>query len=744
VNAQLRDRAQLGLFDLHTRQGSAPSPVALFRGSSRLEYQNQNVKLLRAVQDEVTRAAYRLLWVDDSALEVFASDPAALCIAVLTNRDGTHALPIRHLLAQQAVVDRDAGMLFLELVVGPFVDVGDDFNTSVNAWHHGPGAPPECFATAWFAPETQLDEVRGQEALPAWRRAVDFITGHWNFSSSVFLRPADGLDGDKSGPVVTGTRQGQRMTLQLASYNPHMRTSDLESHRLSIQQEGALADVADPPALERDGFIEVGLRGLEPGELQLRVSVEPDPHLSTYIPFKVLVDPTDDMHPTRTRVMGHEWQTCLDGLASQLHDSPDLQYGVLQLLERVFPKDPYLLFHRGKVHYERNEFAEARLLFGQALAIHASPRILAWDLFAALRRGDTEDASEVVARLDLSHHDLFDQLVEVVRLLPEPTALTFINSAGLVFGEDKTNRLYAAASENLQTEDGLLEVATALATTQPATAFELLLDPATQQESWHRARELLLDLAKDVGRRHEVAHIARQLLLLDDNGPARTQHRLHSFGHLLDPRSRLDVLLENAGRLLGAAGGEADASLLAGVELLLEAFDTALKLGDFLIAKEILARAYANGAEDLIPTELEPRGEQLQRTLEAMRKLEVGSAEYQHRLVVNLRPHVTGLDLVILGGATPREDILELARDLGARDAMWLTSTPGSPISESRLQAKQGEHLLVVAFEWKMGHLSDGIRDRLRRNGTPVLWAHNVGVGSFLDALRRHFEVEVT
>lgn len=743
-DVQHRGRAQLGLFDIHTRQGSTPAPVALFRGSSRLEYQNQNVKLLRAVQDEVTRAAYRLLWVDDSALEIFTSDPAALCIAVLTNPEGTHALPIRHLLTQQAVVDRETGMLYLELVVGPFVDVGDGFDTSVDAWHQGPGAPPECFVTSWSAPETQLDEVRGQEALATWRRAIDFITEHWDFDGSIFFRPVESLEGEQSGPVVTDARQGKRTTLSLASYNPHMVTANLDQRRLSIQQEGALADIADPPQLERDGFIEISIRCLEPGDLQLRVSVEPDPHLSTYIPFRLHVEQADEIHPTRTRVMGHEWQACLDGLATQLQDDPDLQYGVLELLERVFPKDPYLLFHRGRIHYERQEFAEARRLFGQALAVHASPRILAWDLFAALRRGDTQDASDVVARLDLSHHDLFDRLVDVVRVLPETTALTFINAAGLVFGEDKTNRLYAAASDNLETEEGLIEVAMALATTRPTAAYEMLLEPATQRTSWHRARELLLDLAGDVGRRHEVANIARQLLLADDEGPARTSQRLRSFGHLLDPRSRLDVLLENAGRLLGATGDEAGASTDAGVELLLEAFDGAMRLGDLLVAEEILVRAYANAAEELIVAELESRRERLQRTLDVMRRLEEGSAEYQHQLVVNLRQHAAGLDIVILGGATPREDILELARDLGVRDATWLTSTPQSPISEARLQVKQSDNLLIVAFEEKMGHLSTGLRDRLKRNGIPVLWAHNVGVGNFLDALRRHFEVEVT
>lgn len=739
-----RSRAQLGLFDVQTRQGASSSPVAIFRGSSRLEYQNQNVKLLRAVQDEVTRAAYRLLWVDDAALEIFAADSAALCIAVLTSRDGSHALPIRHLLVQDAKVDRGSGMLQMELVVGPFVDVGDSFDTSVDAWHQGPAGPPTCFVTPWDADRTQLQEVRGHDALPAWKRAVDFLTRHWDFNGSVFLRPTDRLEGDRSGPIYGQARQGQRTTLRFASYNPHMQGSDLDAYRLRVQQEGALADIADPPALERDGFIDVNLRCLEPGELQVRISVDPDPHLSTYIPMRLQVAPADEVHPTRTRVMGHEWQACLDGLAAHLADSPDLRYGVFKLLERVFPKDPYLLFHRGKVHYERGEFAEARLLFAEALDVHASPRILAWDLFAALRRGDTEDAGDVVARLDLSHHDLFDQLVEVVRLLPETTALTFVNAAGVIFGEDKASRLYAAASENLETEDGLMEVATALAMTRPGAAFEMLIEPATREPSWHRLREMVLDLANETGRRSEVGNIARQLLLSDAGGPARTQQRLLAFGHLLDPRGRLDVLLQNADRMLGSPGDSAEESARTGVELLLDAFDTTMRLGDLLAAEEILARVYANAPKDLIAGEIDPRAERLQQTLESMRKIERGSAEYQHRLIVALRPFTSGRPLVILGGATPRRDILALAEELGLDGVVWLTSTPSSPVSESRLQFRQSEDLIVVAFEAKMGHLSDALRAQMRRNNIPVLWAHNVGAGNFLDALRRHFGVEVT
>ncbi len=62
--------------------------LGIFRGAMRLEYRNQNIKLLRACSGEITRSSYRGLWVDPAALEVLESDSNPICHVVFVDEMG--------------------------------------------------------------------------------------------------------------------------------------------------------------------------------------------------------------------------------------------------------------------------------------------------------------------------------------------------------------------------------------------------------------------------------------------------------------------------------------------------------------------------------------------------------------------------------------------------------------------------------------------------------------------------------
>src|SRR4051812_5848 len=162
--------------------------LAIFRGAMRLEYRNQNIKLLRASSGEVTRSSYRGLWVDPEALELLRTEPHPICHTVFVDPLGVEGLPVRSLIVERHELDEVSGNLHLTFRIDNFLQTALDFDTRISTWGREGPRPPERFVTVWRNDWPRVEEVPDADATDAWRGAVDFLTSRWDFSRTVFFR----------------------------------------------------------------------------------------------------------------------------------------------------------------------------------------------------------------------------------------------------------------------------------------------------------------------------------------------------------------------------------------------------------------------------------------------------------------------------------------------------------------------------------------------------------------------------
>lgn len=715
--------------------------LAVFRGCSRLEYRNQNIKILRAVEGELTRASYRLLWVHDEVRQILADEPNAIATAVLVDSSNTRGLPVRQMMVVEHRIDEPAGFLHLTFSLGPFVGTLLDFTDDLAQWEQGAETcPPGTFVSRWRPDWPRTVELPDDGTTSRWSEAIDFLTASWDFSSTAFLRIEGTTTGVETGPVMEAL-ENHELPVRIRSYNPHLTTEALRRMKLRVAQSGGLiaVETGDGLALDRDGDMELRLRCLEPGVAHLDVTVDPDPQFSTYLPLTLRVAADPSIATGRPRVLGREWQACLEGLEAHLRGTPDLHLTVLDLLARVFPDDPAVLQHKGLVHYREGRLAEARRAFDTALAMREDAGTVAWNLFAALRRGDVGDALDLLTRLSLSQHELFDNLIDVVGDLPEGVNLAVARVAPTVFGDEKALRLLAAMAATVESEPGTCELAGAIRGIDPERALSFLLEVVDKHEDWPRSVRLLVELADEVNRVEGIEAHARQALRWGGENPADFLARWYRFRRLLPtPEVRVAVSMGNVRRMFDAHPGFA--ATIA--ELALETAETALGQADLLLAQEALTMVFANvrgtdeDAEVVLASArvLEQRLADILIETDPVRR---GSEEYVRSLYRALRPWTEGKTLVVLGAPNRRSQADEWEAELGVR-LVWLGSTPSNPVDEPRLRALDPSSLIVVALYEHMSHLKPNTKQWLKRNDVPIVQTPGTG-GMLLEALRNEF-----
>jgi len=234
--------------------------------------------MLRAVEGEQTRTTYRLSWVTQEALHLLDTETNALCVANLTDRDGTHALPSRIMTVVKHEIDSDTGTLKLILEVGPFIRLEDDFVGALTEWgNESANYPPEKFVSVYQNHWPSFREAEGSEVLDSWRRAVEFVTTAWDFRNSIFLRPANTKLHGRDKEITISVDQADRYEFEIASYNPHLTDVDLSLKALHVTNSGAIADIDKCPPIDRDGVMSIGMKFLEPGASKIQINILPDP-----------------------------------------------------------------------------------------------------------------------------------------------------------------------------------------------------------------------------------------------------------------------------------------------------------------------------------------------------------------------------------------------------------------------------------------------------------------------------------
>ena len=716
--------------------------IVVFRGCSRLEYRNQNIKILRAVEGEHTRASYRSLWVTDEVRDILDRNPNPIVTAVFIDADNRKALPIRQMMVIEHKFEADRGLLHLTFEISSFLGTMLDFTDDLTAWggSHA-GHPPTKFVARWDPSWPGIRTLPKADEASRWREAIDFLTQSWEFPHTGFMRFAETTTGEALGPTIE-VPENQEFSIRLDSYNPHLNQAHIGRMRLRASQSGGLMAI-DPDAglaIPRDGELMLKATCLEAGAAQLELSIDPDPQFSTYLPIKLSVT-ADEGGTGRPRILGREWQECLEELNDALIEKPEIHLIVLGLLDRAFPDDPSVLRQLGHVFYRREDLARARKLFDRALELREDSHTVAWNLFAALRRGDVADARELITRLNLSRHELFDELVSTVEALDESINLQVAKDIPEVFGDDKALRLLLAMGKSSKSENAACELASSIRVIDPERSLDFLLEQLSGRAEWGRAVHLLVEIADETNRHDGVSEYVQEILLWGIEPPMEFKAKWSRYERLIPtPEIKTGLLLTNARRMFAS---HVDCGLVAS-EFSINAAEVALKQGWLQLVNEALTLVFANleEADDEShyhldrARELEQRlGDVLRETLPFNRQ----SDEYLRSMYLRLRPWTERKVLLVLGSYSRPSDADIWESELRVR-VEWVPSTPSNPINEDRVRSHDPTQLIVVALWEHMGHIKENTKQWIKKNHVPFIQMKGTG-GLLVENLLEFFEV---
>ena len=696
--------------------------LAIFRSCLRKEYADQVIKMLRAAEGEHTRTSYRLDWVTDEALHLLNNETNPLCIASITNRHATHALPSRIMTVLEFSIDNDSGTARFLFEVGPFISVGADFSGEIDSWGmKSSDRPPSKFVSIYQSDWPKFVEAKSDPITP-WRRAVEFATTNWDFKNTVFMRPVDSsLEGHEHEIHLT-VKQATGYKFEIASYNPHLNLIDLNRKQIQVTASGALADIDPSPSIPRDGIIPIEFRFLEPGTSKIEIHIQPDPQFSTYIPIGLEIESDPNLDPVGPRLLGPEWASCLDELNQIFSKDTDLQLRVLKTLSIAFPNEPEVMLRRGRMHLMRGENHVAIDIFKEVLKVRESARGIAWLLIASLRIGAVRESEDLLQRLNLSEGALFQQIVDAASQIDEQTVMRFVDLPGLYLSEDKAIKLVQALGDAIVSQDAAQRVMSALVQLDEFQALSFSKKCLSRNPDWRSLRRDYVLLADKLQIPEGVSDHAGLILRYEDEEPSEILERINRLGSFVHPVDLLSILLHNAAAL---AVQDSDDHKLACMDQSLKAAELAFELCDYsttdyalqLLTKNLRmndpkSRGYLNAAEQVGMKVFEARkNDTIQSNFED---------SYHDYLVQIIEPLMRGKVLILLGG---REDSLLTAHwkiSMGLDQIVWTSGVSSSPISGKQLLEMDPAKLIVVV-SWSDAVLfPDQVQIWLEENNVPI------------------------
>ena len=565
--------------------------IAIFRSCLRKEYRDQVIKMLRAENGEYTRTAYRLQWVEPTALNDLLSGEQSEVVAFLVSADGQRAIPCRRMTVKEAVEDRTTESLRLTLEIGDFVSIDEAFSSDLAEWAASGSHPPDTFVTrydaSWPAPEL----ARGDTAVDSWKRSISFVTSEWNFDNSVFFRANTPGIGGEPGGATLAAEQLTEVTLTLECFNPHLNDSSLRRKRLNVAVTDAVCDVKPLAAIPRDGQLSVDMRFLDAGSAVLQLEVRPDPQFSAFLPIRVNISRNPDAAGGSPRVLGPEWRKFLNQLTGDTNRPPERRLETLEMLLEVFPHDPELLLNLGRLRLNEGDVSVALDRFLKVLEVREDARAVTWALIAALRLGNLRDAERLIERLNLSETELFDELVAAASELSDDIIEGFADLPGLTLSEDKALLLLRAMANAATTESASKSVVSAMADINPTQGARLARRLLDEYPTWSSLGLLLLEIADKAGLTDFAEDEIELILTSEQRDAHRVRSQLDRYGRLLPPSKRADLILENASRILGSGAQEDRAVALT---LSLQAARIALTTGLFRLAERALRLVLSN------------------------------------------------------------------------------------------------------------------------------------------------------
>ena len=699
--------------------------IAVFRSCLRKEYRDQVIKMLRAVPGEHTRTSYRFQWLHHEVMGKIERCEEMSFVAFLVDSDLTTAIPCRRMfLVEQPVRDERVGVYRFVFQLGEYIDAPQGFESLLENWNSPrENLPPECFVTPLDESWSTAKEIEYSDSHQKWKHSIEFLTGSWaEFRNTVFFRPQGGEYVPSPVGPVRNVQQASLASFRFSSFNPHLGDDELGRKKVHVSVGHLMGDVKQIAPLVRDGYFDIEFEFLEAGVATVQVEVRPDEQFSTYVPLTVQVEANASVDPSGPRVLGIEWSKFLEDLPMQTEDDRKVTSDLLSRLSAVFPEDPVLSIHRGRLMYLSGHFAAAREQFMKALDLRHDSRAIWWSLLSALQLNDRDDVESLLDRLDLSRVEMFEEFESTMSHLGDETIQWFAELPAIALSEDKAVRLLLAMVETERGENAVCSVVGNIAQLNPALALQEARRILAANPNWRMLRRVMAESARS---RQTYEYIEDEVeLLLRYSGEELdefmgTVMMARSFIH---PQNLPSILLSSA---LAVEAIGSDEAVQVALTLAMMAADQAASNGDFLEAQRAIQFMEVKIGESPdkgvgFQSQIDGVVNRMERTVKSLPKLAEYEETYASALATEIRSGYEGRKIVIFGGMGKSEEVLADWRDeLGVESFKWLSWIDNRPPNSNQLMEVVDDKTVLIVISIDRGQINESVTSWLRTMKTP-------------------------
>lgn len=697
--------------------------------------------MLRGMDGEYTRTSYRLQWVDPAVLDLLQAGDDIDVIACLVSPGLKAALPARRMKLVEYSIDPELELLRLTLELKEFVKVPEDFEVQLDRWAGDQHLLPinEIFVTPWSDSWGDPTIVPPSQEKMVWKRSIDFVTKNWriDFANTVFFRTSDPRIIGGKGYGILSVAQQDDVEIIFDSYNPHLSDEFLLKKQFHVTVGNIMADIGAIPNIPKDGNFSIDLTFLEAGNAAVQLEVQPDSQFSAYIPIEVLVSSDSESDPNGPRILGRKWRNFLETVAVRFHDQHVLHDELVELLWQVFPEDPELLLHQGRVHLDRREFGAARDTFQKVLNQRDDARAGWWGFSAALLKGDIPDAVNLMERLNLSHYELFDEAVETMALLSDDTIRDFSGIPAIAMSDDKSVRMLLGMVDGVKSEKTAYALVTSLNEINSTQAIAVAKSFLGIHNDWTAIRRLMVEIAAKYDVIHDIGEDIEILLHWNNEEPDDYLVTVTKLRDLINPRRAVGIMIESASRLVAKNSRN---SQIVALTLANEAAKQAASIGDYAECQQAMQLVEMNvDSADFqqmaLLTECRELGKKIASILEENASLRQLGDFYQEALKEELLSVLEDKVLLVIGGRATLKSSEKWKEELRLKDLVWITNSDSDTIESQDIISNDPSSLCIVFIRGHESFLHQSATKWINDNRIPLVKAF-YSETSIFDALR--------
>ena len=709
--------------------------LCLFKSSRRIEYTQENLRILSGAVGSEVAVAYKERWLAES---VRSEVPEVGDAAVVSLADPPYkrSYPVRMTEVVEATFE--GGTLRLRLRVGARV------NADQNRWKplvaEGDNPKAGQFALHLDVDDGVLEEVSDPEReVKVWKKQIDAVSHAEGYARVAFLRvgAVTEVGGD---PVVSPYRLTTMRTYQVdvIGHNPHLERETLDALRLVAFPDPAVVDVAlDTQPIPAEGTIELMLVPQDIGEAELEFScsrgsdfwfglalgwqtiaapaetIEEAPRFDEPPPTPVLEAPARSLAAEAPAAMAGDIGRHLVRGYMLLRGHSDVPAAVrLRLLDEMLeaaPGHPRLLEQRGIAFHELRRWADAVETLEPLETLSAEGRtMLVWGWFM---QGRVPEPIERVTIADLSRDDWFEGVLEAsTRLTTEEQVRVARLLANSVLAEDRASRWIEplAMSEDLPRRDrlDLFEIWQYADPSAAAAGVDHLAADADIDLAEPDLAQIALDLGIEAQRTSLARRAAWALMtnLADLGNVPALESLLDTVMNQFTRDARREVGEEIVLTIADVAGedDEIDRALEAAAVLI----EDQRQRGDLEAAARLAVFAHANDHRASGPVRQRLKGvlDQLQKALDRSSAVMRYQDARRREMNLDIKDFVGGKRLLVLG-ANEQKWWPDVRQEFGfSADSEWLSTERNKALPVDRIIKKLDGFDMLVVQTGRIGH----------------------------------------